>query len=155
MIRIVTIDGDTPDLSASGNPDDAEYQAPPHKNAAGFIHHEEVFPLDGKSRKFRFVPTLAWNKNCYITIIKQLRNGEDKVTHYRPPFVDEDGNPELPLIDLHCSPYFIVSKTYWALTVKDAKLPDYVSNEERQIREIGEIMTGKTAPKDDAIPAPN
>ena len=63
---------------------------------------------------------------------------------YSSPFVD--GQPPLPNVTIHCSPYFVVYKAYLALTDKEAVLPAYMEYEEQLIRKIGEIMTGKVVP---------
>ncbi|KAL1739913.1 hypothetical protein HDZ31DRAFT_7875, partial [Schizophyllum fasciatum] len=126
---------------------DWDKDRPPHKNAAGFIHHEEVFPLDGTGRVFHFVPTMNWDKNHWITVTKRLSNGEDETTPYQAPFTDpEDGSPLLPPMILHCSPYFVVYKTYQVLVRTNARLPAWAHGEEMLVRLIGDIMTGKTAP---------
>ncbi|KAI5830949.1 hypothetical protein K523DRAFT_415431 [Schizophyllum commune Tattone D] len=115
----------------------------PHKNSQGFIHHEEVFPLDGTHRKLHVVPTALWSKKSVVSI--QGEGDSQPKPHYAP-FEDADGNEILPLITTHCSPYFVAKKAYWALTDKKAVLPAYMATEEHLIREIGEIMTGKVVP---------
>ncbi|KAL1751075.1 hypothetical protein FB107DRAFT_222704 [Schizophyllum commune] len=113
-------------------------EKPPHTNAHHFIHHEEVFPMDGAGRKYHVVPSVDWDTNQCVPIKAE---GDAQAEFYRA-----SANKPLPLVDLHCSPYFVVYKAYWALIEKNIVLPDYMRIEEQLIRKIGEIMTGKVVP---------
>ncbi|KAL1699943.1 hypothetical protein EV121DRAFT_283736 [Schizophyllum commune] len=144
---LITFSPTIPDLIKLSNAlinkevDDWTEERPPHKNAQGFIHHEEVFPLNGTGRKYHILPTKNWDHGCQISI----KTDDDSVARpYDSPFVE--GKPPLPLVTIHCSPYFVVYKAYLALTEKDAVLPPYMSTEEKLIRKIGEILTGKVIP---------
>ncbi|KAI4522046.1 hypothetical protein K525DRAFT_361843 [Schizophyllum commune Loenen D] len=116
-------------------------ERPPHKNAQGFIHHEDVFPLDGTGRRYHIVPTKKWHHGSHISI---KADGDSVARPYSSPFVV--GQPPLPNVTIHCSPYFVVYKAYWAMIYKDAVLPPYMANEEQLIRDIGQILTGKVIP---------
>ncbi|KAI5886887.1 uncharacterized protein SCHCODRAFT_02692726 [Schizophyllum commune H4-8] len=116
-------------------------QRPPYKNAQGFIHHEDVFPLDGTGREYHILPTEKWDHGSHISI---KADGDIEAQPYKSPF--KEGAPPLPLVTIHCSPYFVVYKAYQAMTKKGAVLPPYMSTEERLIRKIGEILTGKVVP---------
>ncbi|KAL1742942.1 hypothetical protein HDZ31DRAFT_42095 [Schizophyllum fasciatum] len=117
---------------------------PPHQNKSGFIHHELVFPFDGAGMDFHVVPMMSWDVNSHIPIAKKLPNGEYKTVSYVAPFTTPSGKSRLPLVSMHCSPYFVVSKAYWALTVKGAQMPFYVHAEERIVRKIGKILTRRS-----------
>ncbi|KAL1699951.1 hypothetical protein EV121DRAFT_215188 [Schizophyllum commune] len=121
----------------------------PKKNAAGYIHHEDVFPFILEGRDYRAVPLLNWGR-CPIPFVKRLANGRDKYGSYGRPFTTKTGKPVIPLMKSQCGPHFAVYKAYKTLTREDVgedKAPAYVEEEVGLIMEIGRITVGEVPPE--------
>ncbi|KAL1740108.1 hypothetical protein HDZ31DRAFT_48157 [Schizophyllum fasciatum] len=123
---------------------------PPKRNRAGFIHYEEVFPFETDGRNFRLVPLSTWG-DAGIQYIQQLPGGKTRRKLYEPPFTTATGRPQLPLMKLHNSPYFVTWKAYKTLkNLSDDVVPPSLRPEVRLVRKIGQIMTGIDKPEADA-----
>ncbi|KAL1742946.1 hypothetical protein HDZ31DRAFT_83784 [Schizophyllum fasciatum] len=98
----------------------------PKMNAKRFIHHEDVFPRD----------TLI---DVHLCVTR--RDGKIQRKYYEPPFLTPEGEPELPMVKLKCSPYFLAWKAFWALTKDAAEVaPRYLAAEVRQLKRVGGII---------------
>lgn len=103
-----------------------------------FLHHEKVFPR--AVRQFHFVPFSTWSENIPITCRTAV--DEQEYRTYRAPFTAGPNNNEeaLPIIKMHCSPYFVVWQAYVALSKPGTQAPVYVQHEARVIKKIGHAM---------------
>ncbi|KAI4518554.1 hypothetical protein K525DRAFT_250315 [Schizophyllum commune Loenen D] len=106
-------------------------QESPARNAEGFTHHKDVFPDD--IRPFH-VAILSSCGRCVMRM-KTLDSSSSEHDTFEPPF-DEP----FPIVQLHCSPYFVVWKAYKTLRNSEVHAPAHLSKEEQLIRDIGEIM---------------
>ncbi|KAL1703153.1 hypothetical protein EV121DRAFT_208539 [Schizophyllum commune] len=106
-------------------------QESPTRNAEGFTHHKDVFPDD--IRPFH-VAILSSCGRCVMRM-KTLDSSSSEHDTFEPPF-DEP----FPIVQLHCSPYFVVWKAYKTLRNSEVHAPAHLSKEEQLIRDIGEIM---------------
>ncbi|KAI4522039.1 hypothetical protein K525DRAFT_199784 [Schizophyllum commune Loenen D] len=118
---------------------DWDDKVPLKKNRAGFIHHEQ-------GRDFHAVPLLNWGDGP-IPFVKRYENGGSRTGAYGPPFFRR-GKPILPLMKLHCSPYFAVWRAYKTLEeVGLAKAPKYMTEEAKLVVKIGKLLTLVERPK--------
>ncbi|KAI5889343.1 uncharacterized protein SCHCODRAFT_02585602 [Schizophyllum commune H4-8] len=110
------------------NPIEGQEESP-QRGPNGFTHHKDVFPND--IRPFH----IAVLSTCRSPIHRKLSvdSIEDK-TYYAP--YDEP----FPIIDLHCSPYFVVWKAYKTLQKEHVHAPAHLSQEEELVRQIGDLM---------------
>ncbi|KAL1742949.1 hypothetical protein HDZ31DRAFT_42104, partial [Schizophyllum fasciatum] len=120
-------------------------------NDDGYIHHEEVFPCE--IREFYFVPLSNWAEDIAIPHVKHLSDGTIKHKLYTAPFVKWDRTPSLPLVNLHCSPYFIVYGAYLAL--QHAKAPSFFKRHVRLVKQIGELMYEGDSDESSSSPSPD
>ncbi|TRM63444.1 hypothetical protein BD626DRAFT_456798 [Schizophyllum amplum] len=135
---------------------DCDREGEPKKNSHGFLHHEDVFEFSDAGRKFMLVPLSNWDEDEPITIIKRNSMGKLAPKVYTPPFVTPvTKKPQLPLMTLHCSPYFVVWKAYWALTRPGVTAPEYATAEVRTVMHIGQIMMGQLTTDDNSSASSN
>ena len=90
---------------------------------------------------YQFIPSVDWRPYVHIPIATQNQDGEYKTEYYECPSLDATES-HLPPVTMHCSPYFVVWKAYWAITTKGHRLPAWARQEEDLIIQIGEIMVG-------------
>ncbi|TRM63478.1 hypothetical protein BD626DRAFT_272266 [Schizophyllum amplum] len=107
------------------------------RNDAGYVHHYQLFRRRSK-RHFRFVPFTNWGPRHTITRMNGAT--DNQFTTYAPPFTDDDMEPVLPSVLLHCSPYFAVWQAYRALQKPGVTAPEYVEREVNIIMKIGHLM---------------
>lgn len=72
---------------------------------------------------------------CRSTIHRKNSVDSIEQTAYCFPY-----DKPFPIIDLHCSPYFVVWKAYKTLQNRKISAPAHLRAEERLIREIGDLM---------------
>lgn len=124
---------------------------PPVRNAQGYIHHEDVFPFTLAGRKFRFVPLLSWDGDQpSIQCWTDHADGTVTRTTYDPPFTTPTGQAVLPVLTLHCCPYFVVWKAFKILSKPGAQVPEYALQEAKLVLKIGAMMTENFAAAADA-----
>ncbi|KAL1715843.1 hypothetical protein EV715DRAFT_206626 [Schizophyllum commune] len=104
-------------------------QESPQRGPKGFTHHKDVFPND--IRQFH----IAALSTCRSTIHRKNSVDSIEQTAYCFPY-----DKPFPIIDLHCSPYFVVWKAYKTLQKRNISAPAHLRAEERLIREIGDLM---------------
>ncbi|TRM63441.1 hypothetical protein BD626DRAFT_431198 [Schizophyllum amplum] len=103
-----------------------------------FFHHEKVFPR--AVRQFHFVPFSTWSDNTPITRRLSIDKRECQV-YYAPFSTGPDNNEEaLPIVEMHCSPYFVAWQAFVALSKPGTRAPKYIKHEANLIVAIGQAM---------------
>ncbi|KAL1690257.1 hypothetical protein GGG16DRAFT_56161 [Schizophyllum commune] len=114
----------------------------PRRNKARYIHHEDCWER-GTEIEVHIVPVSTWSEDSGIRCISRREDGTVVRKYYEHPFVDSNGQPEIPTTKVKVAPIFLAFKAYISIAKKGAgKPPAYVADEIRTLKRIGELIRG-------------
>ncbi|KAL1694637.1 hypothetical protein GGG16DRAFT_122342 [Schizophyllum commune] len=110
------------------------HEGPIRRNSDGFPHHKDVFPEE--THNFHVAPLSTWTGTQPITrLVCVDENGRPVHKDYYWPWEEP-----LPIVELHCSPYFVVWAAYKWLREPGVHAPAHLALEEDLVLKIGKIM---------------